>query len=576
MKLVPHDPKSSQASRPPGRASSAALLFVASILMTAGAGCDIVQGYKDAGDSLFPEQSTHLASPGVRIASGHYRELRLVASADLFLLARDADDTTGKLFAMRYADPHPCEIPQVVRFNSTRDPTRSVPLLSYLKEEVGSGTLHFADATCKTYSLTFEGARLPVGETAAGVVVWAGSDLWLASPETGSQERLADGVTQVINRVFGSGFAVVASDRLTVFDSTWTARGTFGDQVSAVLRTEQNLFYVDVAGVHRIVPGADSQFHAELLVSDACSLATQDGVWLTLRSPCAGGKLLAMREATGASFTLPFDAEPGQVQLVPARGSSGVDPEHEPFWFFFLRSGDTDASQNTLFVRTPAGEEHALGAHSTLRQLRLIETAHETHGYALVDVVGETGRYIWWNPAGETRVLAESTMWRPGRLIIDSDGTVGKLAVASGDRLLVLAEGVPWQAFEYQDTTREWTVLFHELNGLSGQLSVFYAGLDGLQATPPDQPFAPPELIEVASNVTVVSTASLNNVLSGVSYFTNFDLGTRTGRLEYRNLELRFTAGVNEGVSDYLVARDELLYSVPYGQDAGIWLVSGK
>lgn len=552
--------------------------MVASVLATAGAGCDIVQGYKDTGDSLFPEQSTHLASPGLRLVSGHYRGLGLIAGTDLYLLARGADDESGKLFSMRYAEPHPCEIPRVIRFSATREPTRSVPLLAYLEEDVRAGTLRFADATCKTYPLTFDDARLPVGETETGVVVWAGSDLWLAIPEAGSRERLADGVTDVINRVFGNRFAVRANGRLTLFDATWKTQGTFGDQVSSVLRTDQSLFYLDAAGAHRVfASAADSRvLEDELLVSDACSLASQDGLWLTLRSPCSGGKLMAIHAATGRAFTLPFDAEPGQVRLVPARTSRGLDPRSDPFWFFYLRSGAAESERDTLFVRTPAGDEHALGAHATLRQLRLLESASEAYGYALVDVAGEAGRYVWWSAAGETRTLAEGAMWRPDRLIVDFDGTLGNLAVASGDRLLVLAERVPWQAFEYQDPTTQWTVLFHELEGITGQLSVFYAGLDGLQATPPDQPFAAPQLLDVASDVAVLSTASLNEVLSGVSYLTHFDLTTRTGRLDYRNLELRFTAHVNDGVSDYLVANDELLYSVPYGDEAGIWLVPGK
>jgi len=348
--------------------------------------------------------------------------------------------------------------------------------------------------------------------------------------------------------------------------------------VSSVLRAGQSLFYIDSVGAHRLVASkADSNVvEDELLASDACSLGSQDGTWVTLRSPCAGGAVLAVHEPTGHSFTLPFDADPTQLQLLPALNSPGRDPLKDPFWFLFLRSGDTDDSQDTLFVRTPAGDEHALGAHSTLRQLRLLESADETHGYALVDVAGETGRYVWWNTAGETRTLAENAMWRPSRLIVDSDGSVGNVAVASGDRLLVLAERVPWQAFEYQDTTKAWTVLFHDLDGVNGRLSAFYAGLDGLQATPVDQPFVAPELLDVASKVTALSTASLNDVLSGVSYFTDFDLTTRTGRLQYRNLELRFTASVNFGVSDYLVSHDELLYAIPYGDDAGIWLVPAK
>jgi len=39
----------------------------------------------------------------------------------------------------------------------------------------------------------------------------AGSDLWLATPETGSQELLADGVTDVVSRVFGKRVAVKAN-----------------------------------------------------------------------------------------------------------------------------------------------------------------------------------------------------------------------------------------------------------------------------------------------------------------------------------------------------------------------------
>lgn len=577
MKRVAHDPKSNPAG--PRRFNMVpGSLLVAAALASAFVGCNIVQGYKDAGDSLFPEQSTHLASPGLQLVSGHYRGLGVMTGAELYLDARGADDDTGKLFVMRYADPHPCELARVVRFSATHEASRSAPLLAYFHEDVRQGTLHFADAACKTYPLTFDDARLPVAETEKSVVVWAGSDLWLATPETGSQERLTDGVTDVISRVFGKRFAVRANGRLTLFDAAWKPQGTFGDQVTSVLRAGQSLFYVDSVGAHRIVAKKNDATHVEdkLVATDACSLATQGGAWVTLRSPCEDGKVLAIHEPTGRSFTLPFDADPRQLKLVPARKSRGLDPLVDPFWFFYLQSGADEDSQNTLFVRTPAGDEHALGAHSTLQQLRLVESASETHGYALVDVDGETGRYVWWNAAGEIRVLAEHAMWRPRRLIVDFDGSLGKVAVASGDRLRVLAEGVPWQAFEYQDITKEWTVLFHDLEGATGRLSAFYEGIDGLQSAPLDKPFVAPELSEVASDVVVFGTASLNNVLSGVSYLTHFDPVTRTGRLEYRNLELRFTAHVNSGVADYVVSKDEVLYSIPYGDDAGIWLVPGK
>jgi hypothetical protein len=554
--------------------------MLVAVLGMAAAGCNIVQGYQDAGDSLFPEQSTHLASPGLRLVSGHYRGVAVIGGSELFMIARGADDDTAALFVMRYAEPQPCEIGGVARYSVTREPSRSAPLLSYFHEDVRRGTLHFADATCKTYALSFDDARLPVAETEQSLVVWAGTDLWLATPETGSQERLATDVTEVTRGVFGGRYVVQANGRLTLFDGDWQAQGTFGNEVSVVLPIGQSLFYVDASGVHRIASSeADSEaLEDSLLVKDGCSLGTQDGRWVTLRSPCSGGKVLAIHEPSAGTFTLPFDANPYQLRLLPALNSPGRDPLSDPFWFFYLRSGEVEGSEDTLFVRTPAGDEHALGTHSTLLQLRLHESADDadTYGYALVDVQGETGRYLWWNAAGETRVLAENAMWRADRLIVDFDGTVGNVAVASGDRLRVLAEGVPWQDFEYQDGSKQWTVLFHDMHDGVGRLSVLQDGLDELASVPPDEPFTMPGLTAVASNVVTRGTASLNEVLSGVSYLSDFDMTSRTGRLEYRNLELRFTAQVSEGVSDYVVAHDEVLYTVPYGDDAGIWLAPGK
>jgi hypothetical protein len=544
-----------------------------------GSGCDIVQGYQDAGDALFPEQSTHLAAPGLRLVRGHYSGLGVVAGTEVYLLAREADDATGKLISMRYADPEPCEIEGVGRFGTTREESRDPPLISYFNDEARRGKLRFADAKCRTYPLTFEDALLPISETERSLVVWAGSDLWLATPETGSQELLASAVTDVINRVFGRRFAVLAEGRLAVFDASWKHQGTFGEEVSEVRRAGQSLFYTDAVGAHRIVASeADPHVVAsELLVEDACWLATQDATWVTLKSPCSEGKVLAIHEPTGQTFTLPFDADGADVKLVPALESPGLDPLADPFWFFYLRSGDDEGSEDTLFMRTPSGDEHALGARATLRQLRLLESESETHGYALIDVDGETGRYVWWNAAGETRVLAENVMWRPDRLIIDYDGSVGSVAVPSGKSVVTLAERVRWDAFEFQDATKKWTVLQHDLQEEgAGRLSVFPNGIDELESREPGRPLVAPALSPVASNVIVFGTSSLEDVLSGVTYLTDFDLTTLTGRLEYRNLELRFTARVNDGVAAYLVSHDEILYSIPYGDDAGIWLATAK
>jgi hypothetical protein len=161
-------------------------------------------------------------------------------------------------------------------------------------------------------------------------------------------------------------------------------------------------------------------------------------------------------------------------------------------------------------------------------------------------------------------------------LIIDFDGTLGKAAVVSGDRLAVIAERVPYQAFEYQDVNRQWTVVFHDWYGDSGPLSAFPGTFDSLAKAPLDQPFVSPTLETIAPSVAVFRTAQLGDVLPGVVYLADYDAETDTGRLEYRNTELRFSAVIDHDVSDYLVTRDEVIYSVPFGDHVGIWLAAGK
>ena len=76
-------------------------------------GCDIVQGFQDAGDALFPEERTYLNAPGLRLVAGNYRDLNFANGDDLYLLARKPDDEGDDLIAMLYGSPRPCTIPQV-------------------------------------------------------------------------------------------------------------------------------------------------------------------------------------------------------------------------------------------------------------------------------------------------------------------------------------------------------------------------------------------------------------------------------------------------------------------------------
>jgi hypothetical protein len=259
---------------------------------------------------------------------------------------------------------------------------------------------------------------------------------------------------------------------------------------------------------------------------------------------------------------------------VPGRDGPGKSPTDDPFWFLFLRN--VSSSLGTFVVRRPDGVEREIGENATLDHWDLLESESESHGYALVNMADGVGDYVYWNAEGDTHTLAHDVYSRADRLLVDWNGATGSLAAVSGDRIAIVAEGVPGSSFEFTDSSREWTVLFHGWQGEHGRLSRLSGSLDALTGTPVDAPFDSPHLEEVAPNVAFATTASLGALLPGTMFLANYDATTGSGRLSYENAQLRFKANVDFGVSSYLVTADYLLYAIPFGRDRGIWLATGK
>jgi hypothetical protein len=545
-----------------------ALLVVPALL-----GCDIVQGFQDAGDALFPEQSTHLSTPALRLVEGGYKGIALAAGRELSVLARPTDDT-GSLFVMRFANPEPCEIRDVGRFVASRNPNRAEAGIAYFHEDATQGTLHFADTSCKTFDFEVEDARLPVGETEHSVVVWAAGELLEVDPAKNERTRLSPAVTNVIVRAFSGRTLVRTEERLEVFGSDWKSQGVFGQGVGTVIKTPAGVLYLDVGGLHRLSSSDSGGTKDELVVPDACDLSMRDDTWATFYAPCSEKRLRALHEPSGKLFELGFDADPLYLKLVPGRDGPGKSPTDDPFWFLFLRN--VSSSLGTFVVRNPEGVEREIGENATLDHWDLLESDGKSHGYALVNMADGVGDYVYWNAEGETHTLAHDVYSRADRLLVDWNGATGSLAAVSGDRIVIVAEGVPGSSFEFTDASREWTVLFHGWQGEHGRLSRLSGTLDALAGTSVDAPFASPDLEEVASSVAFGTTASFGKLLPGTIFLTGYDAATGSGRLSYENAELRFKANVDSGVSSYLVTSDYLLYTIPYGRDRGIWLATGK
>jgi hypothetical protein len=194
-------------------------------------------------------------------------------------------------------------------------------------------------------------------------------------------------------------------------------------------------------------------------------------------------------------------------------------------------------------------------------------------------VYGSIGRYVRYFLDGSSEEISGNTLRQAAqpdwaKLIVDWDGTSGTLAKAVEGQLLRVLERIPDRRYTYQDS--QYVALFNDFDGANGTLSI------GRHVCPPDPPdcqagYYAPE--PVAYNVRHFRHRLFNEVgdwLPAIGYLTAYDKEKETGRFEYRNLELGFTSIVSEGVSDFLMAGNGILYAVPFGDAAGIWLARAK
>jgi hypothetical protein len=564
----------SSSRRIPAASLARRTLAACSLLALLGSGCDLVQGFQDAGDALFPEERTHLSAPGLRLVAGGYREIRFASGADLYLLARKPDDEERNLYAMLYSAPRPCAIPNVASYFSIHLAQIDAPAITYHEEDGGLGSLHFTDARCTPYPHVIENAR-PVDGTPDGFVIWAGPALSIFNPVTGINKPLSPEIQGVVVRAFAGHHLVFSNGKLVVFAPDWRPLGEFGQNVRRAERAGSSLFYEDDGGIHRL-HAVDGGIADTVLTTDGCELVRRDDPWVHYYSPCSRQKLVIYHEPSAQAAPVDIQAAPRHVKIRRALGSAGTNPATQPFWFFYLRDVNVDTDLGTLVVRAPDGSESVIGSEATLDLLDLIETPLESYGYALVSVTGNAGTYRYFTPDGQHVDLATRTIRDGGRLIVDYDGVAGNLAAVSRDELRVVAEGVPWRGYEYQDRKGRWTALYHGFDGTRGALSILDGSLDGALQDFQASGRPPFELRTIARDVGYFRTAFLDFVLPGIIYLSGHDPERDVGLLEYRNLELGFTAQIAAGVSDFIVTADDVLYSVPYGDAAGIWLLQAK
>jgi hypothetical protein len=583
----------------PRRRPIAAALAFGLALGFGAVACDVVQGFKHAGDALFPSVKTYLDAPGYKLVSGGYRDLVLLTSSELFVLARSAKDDDQTLYSIRYAVPTPCSIPNVGRYWAGGSVDIGQAWIAYLHDGGVRGTLSFSDTGCHVSPISLPDAELPYARVTPRnsdgeleterllLLVRSAGRLLLVDPASSDEPKLlvdpADGLVMGVGK--SNLNLVLSNGQMLVFDADWNYLTTFADGVVGLDQLGDSVYFEDNNGIQRATPtirGGMPAVDVEVIAADGCELAFPGAShhWIGFFSPCADHTLALYDEST-KELTRPELSvdDPRALVLQPDPTATGTPAlELDQVWAFLLRDIDYLKGTGTLVARSPEGNELVLGANAALERTTLDKSGD--YGLALVDFSGGVGSFVRWEPDGSITPLAANVL-RDGTgqsfadLMIDWDGTAGTLAQLNGGEVYPVLERVPYRGFAYQDLHKR-QALFSDYDGENGTLSI------GELACAPGTTHCEREYYvphAIARGVHHPSHAFFDDTtdfLPGIGFLDEYELERGTGRFQYRNLELGFTSMVSQGVSDFVFAGNGMLYAVPYGEGAGIWLARAK
>ena len=459
----------------------------------------------------------------------------------------------------------------------------------------GSSVLHFSDMDCHAYELTLDAAELPVGYTPSGLVVPSGSDLLLVDPQQGSVQPLASNVQEIDS----NRHLVLANGQLGAFDHDWHLVSWVGDGVQRFFPAFGAIYFEDADGISRLTISNATPTPSVVVTSiatDACNLVPLPAAThlelLAYYSPCATSTLTVWDAETERATPLDLPADPGALKVVADKNAAGVVAEHPnladgAYWAIYLTDIDASTGTGSLVVRTPDGTELAIGDGAALERTELTTAGPSgpyTGGFALLDATSGLGRFVHWDATGNVSDVASNVIRQPAsptwtRLAIAVDDTRADLAEVVDGQAQVVAHNV-WRAryaYAASHPVSEFVgkmAWLENVEGTDGTLSL--AAPDPNAASIDDERFERLYTSVAVAHGVHVSRNSFMVDLPGLVYLTHYDATTGTGQLEYSNQELEFSSIVSQGVADYLQPGSGLLYSVPEGAGAGIWLARAK
>lgn len=545
--------------------------------------CDLAGGLTDLGDSLLVPDAALLDEPGRKIVSGRYTSLVLDGSLENggFVLALRLDTPEQRLAIVPFLKGEGCEVKNAIRFE--RLSSRVDVALSGLvavqttENESGRGKIRFVGFDCKDRMDALDDATLPRIEFPSsvprGLLTLAGDQkLYLADADRARLDLVAENVSR----------AVVSADRiwslekgqLVARNSALDVIGEMGTNVTEFVPTSGDdpaVVYRDEDGLHlwSVRDGAS------LLDAEGCSALPLDPSTIAYFSPCESRRLVISLRGSKIGSS---------VERVKLLGPEGAVNHGATLLSFgsrddisrFVFTTATDANQVSGRLYSAEIDPKNLGDEDTLA-LELVELSGNAaiiQGNLFENWDGAAGDIAEIDEDDDQRArgltrIAERVAQVPGGspfsargVLVRYDGKTGDLVqlTRKGDNVeeKILVKDVPIQ----QQTVESDTSLVSFVGELKGNAGQVYLLDDGKT--------------QVVAKKAYPGTVRFLSQPRALAY-----LGPSgdTTKLSAYLIEAGLEQTIHVGATEYRIVpwpSPGILYSVPEGEDRGLWFSKAR
>ncbi len=551
-------------------------------------GCNFAEGIQDLGSDLGDPDAALIDAPGRQLAQGRFRKITVDGSLDeggKIVALSDSDDGT-EVAIVPYPDGKPCRISPAVDFDriSSRIDV-ALPGLFAVQETAdanGRGTINLVNFSCDQALPSVVDARIPrvlfPSEKPKGMLIINGEGvLSMIQPDTVELHEIASEVS--LARTSKDYVFALQRGKVVVFDKDLENVAELGqdvvdffpqngDTIALVLLDEDGLsiwnaddglIRLSKTGCTPTYWGNDTlayfdpcedrrlQVYVEqsklglsgdgpVILDGPSGMATLDRQSLKWSSTAGSAELgLLLADQPQSTGALVIGTVPADATVKSAHVSLVVQP---------ISEGDT------TFVGTEILTDHD-GQRGTLVQLERDDDGQPTK---LVPLAKNVARLFGGTAYSDRGILA------------NFDGTVGDLITLDADSPEAaheLLSGVPNQVLESEPETGRWVVLGHSKDGYVGSLYL--------------SPKEPGALKQIGESVLLNSARFLEQP-RGVAYLSGKG-SEATAQLKVYLIESGLTVTIHDDVDEYRTLpwpSPGVLYSVPSGEDQGLWYAKAR